>query len=72
MSPATLPKSAGWLSNAQAAKHLQVHPVTLAQWRRKNRGPKFEKLGDGPAARVRYHVRDLDKWVRDRAKAGAA
>lgn len=70
MSTTTIP--AVWLTSPEAAARIGIHPVTLAQWRRKGRGPKFEKLGGGKAAHTRYHVDEIDKWMRSKNKATAA
>lgn len=62
MSTTTLPTV--WLTSPEAAARIGIHPVTLAAWRRQGRGPKFEKLGPGRAAHTRYHVDEVDKWMR--------
>jgi len=53
-----------YLNNRQAAKLIGVHPVTLAQWRMKGRGPKYSKVGDGQNAPVRYTAADVHEWMR--------
>lgn len=63
MSTSTLPPSV-WLNPQETAARIGMHPVTLAQWRRKGRGPRFEKLGSSRTARIRYHVEDVDAWMR--------
>lgn len=70
MSTTTIPSV--WLTAPEAAARISIHPVTLAQWRRKGRGPKFQKLGTGKAARIRYHVKDIDAWMRSSKKVNAA
>jgi hypothetical protein len=49
-----------WFTNKQAASYLHVHFVTLAKLRSKGAGPRFFSRN----RRVRYHVRDLDSYVR--------
>ncbi|WP_280420061.1 helix-turn-helix domain-containing protein [Nocardia carnea] len=58
-----------WLSTKQAADRLGVHPVTMSNWRRRGEGPKFEKMGTGRGAHIRYHIRDVDEWVKSGRKA---
>lgn len=53
-----------YLTTRQAAELLMVHPVTMAQWRQKGRGPKYTKVGDAPKARIRYRVADIYAWMR--------
>lgn len=53
-----------WLNPAQAAERIGMHPVTLAHWRRGGRGPKFQKLGTSRTSRIRYHIKDVDSWMR--------
>lgn len=58
-----------YLTPREAAAYLKLSPVTLAQWRCKDRGPAFLKLG----AAVRYARRDLDAWAEaQRVPAGDA
>lgn len=64
MSTPTLATPSVWLTPVDTAARIGMHPVTLAQWRRKGRGPKFEKLGTSRTSRVRYHVDDVDAWMR--------
>lgn len=56
-----------YLTTNEAAAYLRLSPVTLAQWRSRDRGPAFLKLG----AAVRYRRADLDTWAeRQRVAAG--
>lgn len=48
-----------YLTTNEAAAYLRLSPVTLAQWRSRDRGPAFLKLG----AAVRYRRADLDTWA---------
>jgi hypothetical protein len=50
----------GWLSPEEAGAYLSLSPRTLENMRGRGEGPKYSKL----AHRVRYHVDDLDAWVR--------
>ncbi|BCK58331.1 helix-turn-helix transcriptional regulator [Nocardia wallacei] len=54
-----------WLTNREAAAKLRIQPVTLARWRMQGRGPRYEKLGEGKSARIRYLDRDVEKWMAD-------
>jgi hypothetical protein len=47
------------LSNNEAALELGVHPVTLANWRVKKRGPGYVKLPDGT---IGYEADELRSW----------
>jgi hypothetical protein len=47
------------LTNNEAAHELGVHPVTLANWRVKRRGPPYTKL---PGGRVVYDRDELWSW----------
>jgi hypothetical protein len=53
------------LFETDAAAYLGLRPQTLRLWRskKKRRGPAYVKLGDGPGARVRYRIADLDAWL---------
>jgi hypothetical protein len=44
---------------------LRVRPATVAQWRWRRRGPAFVKLADGPAGKVRYERREVERWMKD-------
>lgn len=70
MTPTTIPS--GWLTNRQAAERIGIHPVTLAAWRTKNRGPEYTKLGSGPKAHIRYRVEAVDAWMRSEKVAVAS
>lgn len=48
------------LTTAEAAAHLGRKPQTLRNWRNLRTGPKYSGRGKG----IRYHVRDLDAWIR--------
>lgn len=61
-----------WLTSPQAAARIGVHPMTMVNWRHLGRGPKYEKLGPGKGAHTRYHVDEIDKWMRSSKKVNAA
>jgi hypothetical protein len=49
------------LTTAQAAAYLGRSPRTLQNWRNNLKtGPKYSGRGKG----IRYHVRDLDAWIK--------
>ncbi len=54
-------KATPWLDSEAAASYLRCAPGTMKTWRSRGEGPKYhiiqEKL-------VRYHVDDLDAFVR--------
>lgn len=54
-----------WLTSDEVAELLRVRPATMAQWRWRGRGPAFVKLADGPAGKVRYDRREVEKWMED-------
>ena len=51
-------------SALDAAKILDMHPGTLANWRAKGIGPAFEKTGDGKNARVLYSSKGLREFAK--------
>ena len=54
-----------WMTSDEVAELLLVKPATMAQWRWRGRGPAFVKLADGPAGKVRYDRREVEKWMQD-------
>jgi hypothetical protein len=54
-----------WLTSDEVAELLRVRPATVAQWRWRKRGPAFVKLADGPAGKVRYERREVERWIKD-------
>jgi hypothetical protein len=54
-----------WLTSDEVAQLLRVRPATVAQWRWRRRGPAFVKLADGPAGKVRYERREVERWMKD-------
>jgi hypothetical protein len=55
-----------WLDTKSAAKYLGCHPDTLRRWRREGCGPRCNKRGKF----IRYHVDELDNWIRSLPVAG--
>lgn len=56
-----------WLTTQAAAKYLGCHPDTLRRWRREGCGPLCNKRGKF----IRYHVDELDNWIRSLPVAGS-
>ena len=55
-----------WLDPEECAEYLGLTERGLENYRRTGGGPKFDR----PAHKVvRYHVKDLDAWVRGEAVA---
>jgi hypothetical protein len=54
-----------WLTSEEVAHLLRVQPATVAQWRWRRRGPDFVKLADGPAGKVRYERREVERFMKD-------
>lgn len=50
-----------WFDTEEAARYLRREPGTLAGWRSKGEGPRFHTVND---KFIRYHVDDLDAFVR--------
>lgn len=51
-----------WLDTEQAAAYLGSTPGTLKNWRATGQGPRYHLI---QSRLVRYHVEDLDGFVRD-------
>lgn len=51
-----------YLLSKEAARYLRVEPQTLAKMRMQKRGPKYDKRGRF----IRYHIADLDAWLKER------
>ncbi len=60
-----LPKTSppAFVSTAQAAEFLEVHPQTMRRWRQKHEGPPYYTVG---RSRAVYRVTDLKKWAAKR------
>lgn len=50
-----------WLDSDGAAKYLSCTPGTLKTWRSRGEGPNYHII---QSKLVRYHVEDLDAFVR--------
>jgi hypothetical protein len=57
-----------WLDTKSAAKYVLSHADTLRRWRREGCGPSFSKRGKF----IRYHVEELDAWLRSHQVASNA
>lgn len=53
--------SSPWLDTEHAAAYLGSTPGTLKNWRATGQGPKYKVI---QSRLVRYHVEDLDGFVR--------
>lgn len=56
-----------WLDPREAGTYLGVHEVTLANWRRQKRGPRWHRIN---RKFIRYRISDLDCWIDPNAAAG--
>lgn len=54
-----------WLNTKSAAQYLSVKEGTLKTWRAKSTGPKYHVI---QSKMVRYHVDDLNAFVRGEVK----
>jgi predicted DNA-binding transcriptional regulator AlpA len=54
------PIEAAWLDTRAAAAYLGMRPKTLAEWRERGEGPKFNRVGN---RLVRYRRADLDAFA---------
>jgi len=50
-----------WFDTQEAATYLDMKPGTLKNWRHRGEGPKYSKINK---RLVRYHVHDLDIFLR--------
>ena len=56
------------LTPQQVSDLLQINVGTLENWRLRNHGPKFLKLGGQPKSPVRYRLQDVEYWMFEDAK----
>jgi hypothetical protein len=56
------------VSRKEAAALLGVSGRTLEAWASAGGGPPYVRMGQGPAARVRYRVGALSQWLTDRER----
>lgn len=54
-----------YVNQAGAGKYLGVSERSLLEWRRRRSGPPYVRLGGTRTGRVRYDLRELDRWMRD-------
>lgn len=54
------------VTTAEAATILTISPRTLENWRARQEGPPYKKLGTN----VRYDTADLEKWLEESARTG--
>lgn len=52
------------MTTSEAADYLASTKTTLEQWRARNDGPPFVKMGRS----VRYRRADLDQWIEARVQ----
>jgi excisionase family DNA binding protein len=57
-------KASPWKDSEQAAEYLSCSPGTLKTWRSRGEGPAYHVV---QGKLVRYHVTDLDAFVRGEA-----
>jgi hypothetical protein len=48
-----------YLTTQQAADFMQLHPGTLANWRKGGQGPSYIRLG----RTIRYQMKDIQHWL---------
>lgn len=53
-----------WLTPAAAASYIGLAEKSLEAYRHDRTGPKYSKVG---LRIVRYHIKDLDAWLRKQA-----
>jgi hypothetical protein len=51
-----------YLNEREAGTYLDISVRTLQTWRYRKQGPEYERVGDGPKARIRYPVAKLASW----------
>ena len=55
-----------WFDTHQAAAYLNWSPATLKVWRSKETGPKYHSVNQ---RMIRYHVDDLDSFLRGEVRS---
>lgn len=58
-----------WLNTKEAATYLGYSEGTLKAYRSMGRGPRYRVVGGGSRGFVRYHLDDLDAFVRGETAA---
>jgi excisionase family DNA binding protein len=56
------------ITTAEAATYLTLSPRTLENWRTRQEGPPYVKMGTA----IRYDTAALSKWIEDSAQDGQA
>jgi predicted DNA-binding transcriptional regulator AlpA len=51
------------MSTTQAAEALGVRRATLAVWRWRGKGPRWQKLSGGRSSAVIYLKADVEEWL---------
>jgi hypothetical protein len=51
-----------YLNERDVSDYLDISVRTLQTWRYRGQGPAYERVGNGPKARVRYSVGVLAAW----------
>lgn len=64
----TAVESKEWKSPAYLADLIDVPLRTVYEWNATGTGPRFIRAGK----HVRYHVSDIESWLKARAQGGAA
>ena len=50
------------LTTNELAQRWGIHKVTLATWRRQNKGPKYVKLGEFARSPILYRLSDVVEY----------
>lgn len=56
------------LTPEEVSQLLKIAVGTLENWRLKNHGPKFIKLGGQHRSPVRYRLQDVEDWMFEDSK----
>ncbi|MDK2972501.1 MAG: hypothetical protein PWP23_2256 [Candidatus Sumerlaeota bacterium] len=56
------------MSTMEVAKALGVRRGTLAVWRWRRRGPRWQKLPGGRSSAVYYLQADVEEWLAQKTK----
>lgn len=58
------------LTSKELADRWKMTEQILRQWRTKNKGPRYFKLGKGGKASVRYRLEDIEAWEKQHNVGG--